>query len=184
VERLLVAVDGSFASKCAVAHAIGVAARNRGTEVRILNVQPPIMVGDVSPLISVQVVSSWRTMAGEEALRDGRLLLDANRIPYTAEVVLGEPAATIVRVANLHHCTSIVMGTRGRSAIASLVFGSVAARVIRLAAVPVTLVRQAPRNAHPAAARPPRDLFDSCNAHGRPVANRRDWLEAPLPGNR
>jgi nucleotide-binding universal stress UspA family protein len=39
------------------------------------------------------------------------------------------------------NCKEIIMGTRGRSRIASFVLGSVALRVVQLSGVPVTLIK-------------------------------------------
>jgi nucleotide-binding universal stress UspA family protein len=68
-------------------------------------------------------------------------MLEAHGIDYTAQVLLGEVAENIVRYAAERGCSSILMGTRGMSAIGNLLFGSVAARVVSRANVPVTLIK-------------------------------------------
>ena len=60
----------------------------------------------------------------------------------TTEVVVGSPAKTIVNVARTRGVDLIVMGTHGRSGVAHLLLGSVAERVVRLAACPVLTVRE------------------------------------------
>ena len=140
-ERILVPVDGSLASSCAVAHAIDLAAKSHEAEIHLLSVQPAIVEPETAPLMSSHVVRTWRAAAGGHLLRDARLLLDANRVSFESHVAFGQPAEEIVRYARAHRCASIVMGSRGRSVFADLVLGSVAARVVRLAAVPVTLVK-------------------------------------------
>ena len=52
-----------------------------------------------------------------------------------------DAATTIARRADSLQCEGIVMGTRGMGAIANLLLGSVAAKVVHLANVPVTLVK-------------------------------------------
>jgi nucleotide-binding universal stress UspA family protein len=47
----------------------------------------------------------------------------------------------IANLARRLRCDSIVMGTRGMTALGNLVLGSLATRVVHLAGVPVTLVK-------------------------------------------
>ena len=51
-----------------------------------------------------------------------------------------KPAPSIARLATTHHCEMIVMGTRGMGAVASLILGSVATKVLHLSPLPVLLV--------------------------------------------
>lgn len=60
----------------------------------------------------------------------------------STEVVVGTPAQTIVDVARAQGVDVIVMGTHGRGRLAHLLLGSVAERVVRLAACPVLTVRE------------------------------------------
>jgi nucleotide-binding universal stress UspA family protein len=57
---------------------------------------------------------------------------------FVARAELGSPAETIDRVAREVGAYQIVMGTRG---LGNLFLGSVATKVVRLAQVPVTLVK-------------------------------------------
>lgn len=63
--------------------------------------------------------------------------------PPTRSVVMssGSPAYAIVDYAREHGIDLIVIGTHGRGALAHLVMGSVAERVVRLASCPVLTVR-------------------------------------------
>ena len=151
-QKLLVPIDGSAESICAVEYVIEQASRG-DTHVHLINVQPPIMAGDVNYFMSAEMVFDMRLDAGERALRGSKRLLDANHVQHTAEVVLGKPVQAIARCAAERGCTKIVMGTKGRSLIANLVARSVASRVVRLAHVPVTLVKHRPRAHHPSAER-------------------------------
>ena len=56
-------------------------------------------------------------------------------------VRIGHPGDEIAACAAEHGCDAIVMGTRGMGTVAGLLLGSVATRVLRVAQVPVTLVR-------------------------------------------
>ena len=72
------------------------------------------------------------------------LLIDNDDRPLRARSILmrsGMPAAAIVDYANEAHADIIVMGTHGRGALAHLLMGSVAERVVRTAKCPVLTVR-------------------------------------------
>lgn len=69
-----------------------------------------------------------------------REILDRHDIAYEMHTRIGQVAPEIVRHAQEHGCDMIVMGTRGMSALANMVLGSVATRVLHLASVPVLLV--------------------------------------------
>ena len=63
--------------------------------------------------------------------------------PFLADGVVryvGEPIVAIVAESKEHNFNCIWMGTHGRTAIANMVLGSVATRVLHLADVPVVLV--------------------------------------------
>lgn len=141
MHRVLIPVDGSEGADRAVSHLIGAVYHRAPPEVHLLNVQPSIVTGDVGPNVSVELVRRTRLTAGEEALRRAQAQLDASGIPYTTAVLFGSPAEAIVRYIKDRGIDAIVMGTRGMSALKNLLLGSVAAKVVGLAEVPVTLVK-------------------------------------------
>jgi nucleotide-binding universal stress UspA family protein len=55
-------------------------------------------------------------------------------------VLAGDPASCIARLAADTGADLVVMGTRGRGALAHAVFGSIALKTVQWSAVPVTLV--------------------------------------------
>lgn len=73
-------------------------------------------------------------------LRD--LVPDAFRDAWEVETAVGQPADTIVRVAQDRHADLIVMGTHGRTGLQHMLLGSVAEKVVRLAPCPVLTVRR------------------------------------------
>ena len=73
--------------------------------------------------------------------REAKALLDAAGIAYEAKVLVGPVAQTIADYAAEQGCDSIVMGTHGRGGLAELFLGSVAAKVIHLTRLPVTLIK-------------------------------------------
>ena len=63
------------------------------------------------------------------------------RIPAEHRVVIGDPAESIVQLAENEEADLIVMATHGRSGLKGLFFGSVAEKVVRSAACPVLTMR-------------------------------------------
>jgi nucleotide-binding universal stress UspA family protein len=74
-------------------------------------------------------------------LRD--LIPHAFRDTWDAEIAVGDPADTIVRVAQDHGVDLVVMGTHGRTGLHHVLLGSVAEKVVRRALCPVLTVRLA-----------------------------------------
>ncbi len=140
----LIPIDGSPESLRAVEHVVTQMSPG-DAQVHLINVQPPVMAGDVNFFMSAKMIADNRRAAGERALRVAKRLLDANDIQHTSEIVFGKPADAIVRYAAQRGCTKIVMGTKGRSLLANLLARSVAGQVVRRAHVPVTLVKEHPR---------------------------------------
>ncbi|MBN1103127.1 MAG: universal stress protein [Deltaproteobacteria bacterium] len=63
------------------------------------------------------------------------------KVPVHIMVVMGDPADQIVTTAEDEKADLIVIATRGQTGLKRLVFGSVAEKVVRLAAQPVLTIR-------------------------------------------
>lgn len=59
----------------------------------------------------------------------------------TIEIVTGDPAEEIVRLANIHHSDLIVMGSRGLTGISRILQGSVSSEVVESAPCSVLVVK-------------------------------------------
>lgn len=140
--RILVPVDGSDSSLAAVRFVIDtLIPASSGLEIHLLNVQPPLPAA-ASSFIDPGVVRSFHQEEGEKALAPARKLLDGAGVAYASHTAVGDPAETIAAYAEQRQCAGIVMGTRGLGRVAGLVLGSVASKVLHLAKVPVTFVKQ------------------------------------------
>lgn len=143
LRRLLHATDFSAASRAAFRRALELA-RDARAELTILHVLAPAvpMVGDgyVAPALFEQVEASARA-AGQKQL--DKLLRKAKQAHVRARGLLltGVPHDRIVRAARGRRADLIVIGTHGRTGLARLFLGSVAARVLTLAPCPVLTVR-------------------------------------------
>jgi len=140
IQKWLVPVDGSPESLSGVEYVIAHADSAR-THVHLLNVQSPIMTGDVSLLASAKLVADSRRSAGTQALRDAKALLNRHAFEHTSEVVFGAVPEAIVRSAAERGCSKIVMGSRRTGLLAGIAGRSVSSRVVRLSHVPVTVTK-------------------------------------------
>lgn len=142
--RILLAVDGSEHAARAVKHAVRLKGWLREKlDVQLVNVQPPVPSRDLlleGRPSEVHRLEEPLRAEGAKLLAAAQAALTAAGIEHQSHVETGEPAPVIIGLARTHHCSTIVMGTHGRGAIASLVLGSVAAKVVHLSPVPVLLV--------------------------------------------
>ena len=125
---VLVPVDGSSASHNAVRHVIALSASGMAMTVHLLNVQH-----ETIPV---------HAFAADNATRAARALLASAGVQFESHVRVGATAEAIVQLAREKRCHKIVMGTRRLGTFAGVFPGSVARQVLRLAGLPVTLVRE------------------------------------------
>jgi nucleotide-binding universal stress UspA family protein len=73
-------------------------------------------------------------------LAPSRKLLESSSVKYNAHNVVGPIAEGIIEQAKQSGSDVIYMGTRGMTALANMVLGSVATRVLHLTHIPVVLI--------------------------------------------
>jgi len=141
--KILLAVDGSKHSLKAVKTLIAHADWYRETPaVELVNVHLPVpRIRGMSAVVGASQIRRYYDREGKVALSKARKLLDAKGIKYSAHILVGPVAETIVRQARLTRCDLIMMGTRGMSAAANLLLGSCANRVVNVSPIPVLLVK-------------------------------------------
>ncbi len=136
--RILVPIDGS---ECSI-HALEYAARRQqaaaDTDVVVINVQSPIRP---SRVLTRALIAEHHERNAAEALQPARAAIKRLGMRATCHTVTGDPAASIVAFAQKKRCDEIVMGNNGRGAVAGMVMGSVARKVVLLAKTPVVLVK-------------------------------------------
>ena len=141
---IVAAVDFSDTSSEVIKAAIGLA-QDGGGRVRLIHVVPPVIHTpwvveapgmDVDEL-QKQWVAAARTQLTDLAARER---LDPR---WTSiDVVVGPAAAAIVRYADAHAASVLVMGSHGRGVIRRVLLGSVVERVLREAGCPVLVVTE------------------------------------------
>ena len=143
LKNILVATDFSEVADAALAYGRALA-RNFGATLHVLHVADDVYVrlwGDAY----MAVLPELQRDIEEEARKRLETLLvynDPNPLPTNAIVVTSSTAAAaIVDCASERKIDLIVVGTHGRGAVAHLLMGSVAERVVRTAQCPVLTVR-------------------------------------------
>ena len=136
--KMLIAVDGSPHSRRAVEQALRL---GQSPEIHLLNVQIPIQSGHARMFVGREDLQDYYREEGLAALQEARAILDAAGVPYTHHIAVGHVAQTIAAYAKEKGFDQIVLGSHGRGALTHLLLGSVASDVLRLAEVPVTLVK-------------------------------------------
>lgn len=139
--RLLVATDGSENALRAVGHVAALARRGLRIEAELLHVRAPVLSGEVGVIAPVDITERKHGAAAHEAFAAARPLLAEAGVPVEEHEAEGDAADEIVAAAARLGCDGIVLGHRGRGRLATLVAGSVCARVARRSALPVTVVQ-------------------------------------------
>ena len=148
LKRILVATDFSEPSEVALVYGRELAQRF-GATLHLLHVAQDVYLTafgaenyvGVAPHLQQQVEEDARRHLSETLGKSGEGEPAIVPVVQTA----ASPAHAIVEYARTHDIDAIVMGTHGRGALAHLVMGSVAERVVRLAPCPVLTVKHPER---------------------------------------
>ncbi len=144
-KRILVPVDGSETANKALVAALQLA-REGGGQVRIVH-----MVEGLTPMAIDQYGAAWTgdildslKKAGEQVLSDAMAIAHSAGVPADTQLFdsFGERLAeTVVDAAQRFDADLVVVGTHGRRGMGRLLLGSGAEQIVRLAPVPVLVVR-------------------------------------------
>ncbi len=127
----LVAVDSSDNALRAVTHASREAGAMNACALHLIHVQP---------WLSKEASEAEFAHRALRATARARATLDAASLPWRLHVVLGDPAERIIEQAVQLGATGLIIGSRGLNTVESLLFGSVAYKVMHLARLPVMVV--------------------------------------------
>jgi nucleotide-binding universal stress UspA family protein len=139
MKELLVAVDGSDGSAAAVDEALALA-REVGARVTFAFVRKPpsTLLGYpyYDRLLSTELGKARETIdaVAAKAREAG--------VESSGEILEGDPVDEILSVADNRGADLIVMGSRGRGALAGALLGSVSSGVVQHASVPVLVAKE------------------------------------------
>ncbi len=141
--RILVPVDGSAVAERAVAYAVALVQGRTGAEIVLLNVQnqQTLDSSDISGVTSVGADTKRAGDRAKQALGRAVALCRDAAATFIVRTAFGPVADTIVAVARDVGADQVVIGNRGLGPLRGAVLGSVSARVVQLARIPVTLVK-------------------------------------------
>lgn len=140
--RWLIPLDGSDAALAAVEYAVrSTSLYANGLDVHLLNVQLPILSGNVRTFVSREKMDEYYREEGMKALEPAKARLEASGIPCRMHIGVGNVAETILHHARESRCDQICMARSGMGAISGFFLGSVAAKLVHLSEIPVLLVR-------------------------------------------
>ena len=148
LKRVLVATDFSEAADAALAYGRALA-RTFGATLHVLHVADDMYMrlgGDAYAAVLPDLQQDVERQAKDRLVQ---LLVDDDSMPLPTESVVitaGATAPAIVNYAAQADIDLIVVGTHGRGAVAHLLMGSVAERVVRTARCPVLTVRHPERD--------------------------------------
>lgn len=140
LNKILVPTDFSEHSARAVRYGAELAAKF-GAELHLLHCveQTPILYGEGGAWISPETIVELQA-AADQQLQD--VPVDPSEgVTVVRKCVDGHPFVEVIRYAKAEETDLIVIGTHGRGAIAHLLLGSVAEKVVRKAPCPVLTVR-------------------------------------------
>ena len=144
IKKVLFATDFSEASDAALEYATAMAGAFHAT-LHVLHVLEDLAAHAWTTEVYVAALPGvHEEMERQARERLEQLLTPEQRAEYSAVLVLrsGSPFVEVVRYARDEGMDLIVLGTHGRGAIAHMLLGSVAERVVRKAHCPVVTVRQ------------------------------------------
>ena len=139
LSKILGPTDFSQHSANAVRYGAELAAKF-GADLHLLHCveQTPILYGEGGAWISPETIVELQA-AADKQLQE--VPVDVDGVNVIRKCVDGHPFVEVIRYAKSEETDLIVMGTHGRGAIAHLLLGSVAEKVVRKAPCPVLTVR-------------------------------------------
>jgi len=141
--KMLVATDGSKHALHAVKYAANLVRllRSPKTAITLISVHDDYGLRPAKAFVGSAKVADYLREESEKELKPARRLLDAAGVRHDMEIRTGRIAQEIVKCANAGKYDLIVLGAKGRGAVADLLLGSVPQRVLATAKQPVILVK-------------------------------------------
>jgi len=151
-KKILIAFDGSEASKHALDQGISIA-NLASAEVFIISVVPRVMMPvfpdegfGAAPVTAAQDMTEYQEKMRDiyaKSLKEAEDDIEKNYpdLKVTSELMEGRPSSTIVEEAEKKDAELIVIGSRGLGGITGWILGSTSRRVVESCKVPILVVK-------------------------------------------
>lgn len=141
--KILVASDGSKNAMRAVKFAIAqVKASNLKTKsITLISVHDDAGLRHAKSFVGSEAISDYLRELSDKELKPAIKALDDAGVKHSMVIKTGHVAEEIASLAQKEKFDMVVLGSKGRSAIADLLIGSVAQRVIAMVKQPVVLIK-------------------------------------------
>ncbi|WP_394788095.1 universal stress protein [Rhodoferax sp.] len=141
--KILVAVDGSKFALHAVKYAADLVCQlsSGAHNITLLSVHDDLGLRHAKIFVGSETIADYLREISEKELKPARKILDKAEVKHDMVERTGHVAQEIVEFAHKGKFDLIVLGSKGRGAIADLLIGSVAQRVLAAAKQPVVLVK-------------------------------------------
>lgn len=139
--KILVPVDGSEPALDAVRYALRLQREGLRASFVLVTVQDPTFLFEMILTPNKEVLEKLSGAVGSRALESAEALFKQAGVPFVREIGSGDPAFTLIEIAERHGCEAIILGARGMGALRSALLGSVSQAVLHASKVPVTIVK-------------------------------------------
>ena len=141
--KLLVATDGSKSALRAVKRAIELVEHStaRANSITLISVHDDAGIRHAKAFVGHSAVTDYLRELSDKELKPAIKALDASGVKHDMAILIGNVSREILSFADKGKYDMIVLGSKGRGAVADLLLGSVAQRVLAHASQPVLLVK-------------------------------------------
>jgi nucleotide-binding universal stress UspA family protein len=141
--RILIAADGSAYTRFATRHVVDHLDWFAGTpEIHVVHIEPAMPYPRAQAVVGKATVLAYQLEEAETALAVAEAELDQAGIPYRTSWRVGEVVSELGAYINANHIDLLVIGSRGKGALANLALGSIAQKCIAALHVPVLVIRE------------------------------------------
>lgn len=139
MKRIVVAVDGSEPAQKAAGLAAEFAARF-GARLTLVYVIPRLLLPPDAYGLTLEQIEEEHRKYAENLLADAVIKLGAPGVTVDSQLLFGAPAEAIAEAAAQPDVDLVVVGSRGRGAVARVLLGSVSDRLVHISPKPVLVV--------------------------------------------
>lgn len=137
---LAIAVDGSPTALHAVRHGMQLVQNGLQAHIALIHVQEAASLLELATQ-DADAIAQAATEAGEHLMAPAVALLEKAEIPFSTEVVLGEPATVLLDMAESLQACMLIVGARGMGIVGRALIGSVSQAILNRANLPVLIVK-------------------------------------------